>query len=204
MDGRYAAPAPPSGPVNGSGSVVATASYSAGIGLGVALIVMGTLALAVRLSPSLSWMTMWPLVFVVIGIVQMVTPGRFTGWTAHRFAEGIGGVIFGVVLLGCTTGYVEWSMWMTLLSLWPLLLVVAGLKILSGAAGQPWVGAMATVLVWAALLFSAAGAWTGAGSFEPLPVEFVHAVTTAPDAAAAQFAETVVDAVVGPLTADVR
>lgn len=168
-------------------------------GLGVALIVFGTIALAARFVPHGSWVTMWPLFFVAVGIVQMITPQRWTGWTAHRFAEGVGTALFGTVLLGCTTGYVSWSMWLTLLSLWPLLLVVGGLRILGRASKATWLSAGATFLVWGTLLFCAAGSWTGTQSFEPLSAQVIRYVTSAPEMAAANVADTVVDAVVGPL-----
>lgn len=169
------------------------------LGLGVALIVFGMIALGARLVPGVSWAAMWPLLFVAGGLVQMITPSWATGWTAKRFAEGLGTVFFGVALLGCTTGYLEWGMWLTMLSLWPLLLVVAGLNLLGKASGQSWLHGAATLVVWGALLFSAAGSWTGRLDIAPLPPIFEIQTMQSPDAAAQRFSETIVESVAGPM-----
>lgn len=198
MDSRYAAPAVP------AASQVNAATHTSGIGLGVTLIAIGLAALAVRLTPELSWATAWPLIFVIIGVVQMLTPSRYHGWTVNRLAEGFGTMLFGACLLGCTTGYIEWSMWMALLALWPLLLVVAGLHLLAEGSHQQWIGAIANVLVWGALALTAANAWTGTAAFESMPAQFIDALETSPELAAEEFADTVVDTVVGPWAASQR
>lgn len=172
----------------------------AGVGLGVTLIIVGALALGVRFVPGVSWLAMWPLIFVVGGFVQMVTPAGAQGWTAHRFAEGVGTALFGVALLGCTTGYVGWGMWLTLLSLWPLLLVVIGLRMVGHASGQTWLAAAATLIVWGALLFSAAGSWSGTWELRPVPPGIDFSLVSEPEASAELFADTVVDTVSGPLS----
>lgn len=166
-------------------------------GLGVALIVFGVVALGVRVVPQASWLTMWPVFIIAAGFVQMIVPSRYEGWTARRFADGVGTVLFGVAFLGCTTGYVSWSMWLTLLSLWPLLLVVAGLQVLASATRQSWLSAAATLLVWGALLLSAAGSWTGSQSFPALSAQAIHAVAESPGTFAAAVADGIVDTVVG-------
>jgi hypothetical protein len=72
--------------------------------------------------------------------------------------------------LGCTLGYIGWGMWWTLLSLWPVLLISIGVKILGRAAGQSWISALAPLLIWAALFYAAGTAWTGAYGLSSLPM----------------------------------
>ena len=42
-----------------------------------------------------------------------------------RVFEGLGTVIFGLVLLGNTTGYISWSVWWIVVTLWPALVIAA-------------------------------------------------------------------------------
>jgi hypothetical protein len=111
--------------------------------------------------------TLWPLIVVAAGLVQIVVPGRVTGWGIERVSDGVGTVLLGLVLLGNTTGYIGWEMWLTALSLWPVLLVSAGIGLLGKASGQAWVRALAPAIIWAALIYSASTAWTGA----PVPAD---------------------------------
>jgi len=135
------------------------------VAIGVFLVLLGGAFLAARLTPGVSLWTLWPLAIVAAGIVQILVPSRWQEWGIERVSDGVGTVFLGVLLLGNTTGYIGWEMWFTALTLWPVLLVSAGIGLLGKAAGQSWIRALAPTLIWAALLFSAASAWNGA----PLP-----------------------------------
>jgi len=147
-------------------AVPASGAYRGGsVAFGVFLILLGGAFLAARLTPGVSLLTLWPLAIVAAGIVQILVPSPSHGWGIERVSDGVGTVFLGVLLLGNTTGYIGWEMWFTALTLWPVLLVSAGIGLLGKAAGQAWIRALAPLIVWAALLFSAASAWNGA----PLP-----------------------------------
>lgn len=154
----------PAPPVNGSASNPVRRSR---VTAGVVLIVLGVAFLAAQFVPGFDWWTLWPLAIVVVGVVQIVTPGPWRGWGVERVSDGIGTILLGMLLLGNTTGYVSWSVWWILLSLWPVLLISAGIALLGKASGQEWLRALASIPVWITMIYAAGLAWTGA----PLPIE---------------------------------
>ncbi len=129
--------------------------------IGIALIVLGVLFLGARLIPGIAWWTWWPAVIIAGGFVTMITPSRSQGWGVERVADGLGTVLFGLVLLGNTTGFVSWQVWFTLLSLWPVLLVSAGIGLLGRAAGQSWLRGVASVPIWIAMVYAVGATWSG-------------------------------------------
>jgi hypothetical protein len=124
------------------------------------LILLGVAILAARALPGVSLWMLWPFFVIVPGVVQCFTPGS-EGWTVYRFLDGLVTVAVGVILLGNTTGYLSWSVWWQVLSLWPVLLISAGLGILGKAVGQGWLRAAGTVVVLLALGFAAATSGAG-------------------------------------------
>jgi hypothetical protein len=128
---------------------------------GAVLIVLGVLFLVARLIPGIEWWSVWPAAIVVGGLVTMITPGGEYGWGVERVADGIGTVLFGLILLGNTTGLISWSVWFELLSLWPVLLVSAGIGLLGRAAGQGWLRGVASVPIWIAMVYAVGVAWSG-------------------------------------------
>ena len=144
-----------------SGSVIA----------GVVLIVAGGLLLAAQFVPGLEWWTLWPALIMLAGLIQMVTPGK-EGWGIERVSEGFGSVFIGAILLGCTTGYIGWEMWLTALALWPALLIMGGLAMLGQATGSPWLKAAAPLVVWVAIAYAAASTVTGM----PLEIPVINTV----------------------------
>ena len=140
-----------------------------GIGVGVALIVIGAVFIAARFIPGVSWWSLWPVFIVVGGFVHIVTPGPFERWGVHRVTEGAWVTLIGMVLLGNATGYVSWDVWWLLLSLWPVLLVAVGFKLLGKGLQQSWLRAMAALVLVGALLFAVAASLTGATGIRPVP-----------------------------------
>ncbi len=129
---------------------------------GVMLIVLGAAFLAAQFVPSVSWWMLWPLVVISAGIAHMVLPGGDDVWTASRFFEGMGTVLVGAVLLGNTTGFVSWTVWVTFLSLWPVLLIALGVSVIGRAVGLPWLRIASRILVWVTLVLAVYVSLTGA------------------------------------------
>ena len=134
---------------------------SGSVGAGVFLVLIGVAFLAAQTVPGVTVWELWPLLIVAAGIVQIVVPSPYRGWGIERVSDGLGTVLVGIILLGNTTGVIGWEMWLVALSLWPVLLISAGIGILGKAAGQAWIRALAPVIIWAALVYSASTALTG-------------------------------------------
>lgn len=141
---------------------------SGGVVFGTLLVVVGSILLVTRLVPGfdVAWWALWPLIIVVAGVVQLFTPGDH-GWGVQRVFEGLGTVIFGLVLLGNTTGYISWGVWWIVVTLWPALVIAGGLAILSKGLGRSWLGILATLVIWLTLAYAVALSWTGPGSVSP-------------------------------------
>ena len=150
-----------------------------GIWCGIILITLGTLIFLDMLSgvvPALenvfgghSFWRFWPLLIVFGGIALAFSPAadspdpkRNGKMSVNRFAEGMFTMSIGIVLLGCSLGYVTWRMWPALISYWPLLLVIAGLAMLSHGFKTEWFSVLAYVLAIVILLAVAASMWIGA------------------------------------------
>ena len=80
-----------------------------------------------------------------------------------RVFDGLSLIAIGFVLLACTTGYLHWSVWISIFSLWPLLLVSAGIDIIGKATDRDWLRALSSVVFIGGLLYGAfvmpAGTW---------------------------------------------
>jgi len=75
--------------------------------------------------------------------------------TANRIIEGFTFVAIGLIFLGSTLGYLSWSVGATffaLLSLWPVLLVSAGLEIIGRGLDTQWLRLLSSLVVLAAVL----------------------------------------------------
>ena len=142
-----------------------------GVALGLFLIVLGALFLAMQFIPGLAWWSLWPLLIVAGGLIQMVTPEDDEPWNVSRIFDGIGTVLFGLVLLGNTTGYISWGVWWVLLTLWPVLLIALGLSILGKGLRQSWLRTLAPVVVWLALGYAVAVSLTGPGALPPISTQ---------------------------------
>jgi hypothetical protein len=80
-----------------------------------------------------------------------------------RVFDGLSLIAIGAVLLACSTGYLSWAVWISVFSLWPVLLVGAGIDLIGKSMEQEWLRALSSVLFICALLFGAfvmpAGTW---------------------------------------------
>lgn len=80
-----------------------------------------------------------------------------------RAAEGLTLVGVGLVLLANMLGTLPWSVWWNILSLWPLLLVAAGLDIIGKGAKMPALRVLASLLVLGGIAYGALAMTPGSG-----------------------------------------
>lgn len=161
-----APPAPPAPPVPPAAT---NGARRGGIAAGLILIAIGFMFLAGQVIPGLMWWNLWPLIIVLVGVIQMFTPSRGDEWTPERLLDGLGTVFLGAVLLGNTLGIVSWGVWWTFITLWPVLLIALGVSILGKGLHIGALRALAPVIVWAALAYSVATSLTGVAGFQPMP-----------------------------------
>jgi len=155
------APIPPEGP-NGSGR-------RGGVWAGLLLIGVGLVFLAGQVVPGIAWWNLWPLIVVLVGVIQMFTPSGRDEWGPERILDGLGTVIIGCVLLGNALGIVSWSVWWIFITLWPVLIVALGISLLGKGLKQSWMRALSPLLIWAALGYSVAVSLTGVGGLQAVP-----------------------------------
>src|SRR5512134_281411 len=90
----------------------------------------------------------------------------------RRATDGIQLAGFAVFLLLNTTGVLPWSFWLDAISLWPVLIVAAGLKIAVEKTPFPWLMLFGPVIVLGSLGWLASGQRPEAplGPWEPTSV----------------------------------
>jgi hypothetical protein len=133
---------------------------------GVLLIVVGVLVLAGRFVPGLDVLRLWPLLVVAVGVMEMVrTHGDAV---VKRVAEGAGTISVGLVLLGNSFGAIPWTVWLTILSLWPLLLVAIGIEFVGRGLHSDWVRALSNVVLIAGLAYGVFVLGPGFAAARPL------------------------------------
>ena len=74
-----------------------------------------------------------------------------------RAADGIGLCIWATFLLLTTTGVLPWSFWMDAISLWPLLIMSAGIQLTFEKTRVPWLVLLGPAVVLAGLVWVATG-----------------------------------------------
>jgi len=129
----------------------ATRAKRGGTAIGAVLIVLGAIMLFGRYLPWFDLFRLWPLIIVAGGVTEMF---RRRGEPAiKRVAEGVGSIAVGFVLLANTFGYLPWTVWITMLSLWPLALVALGVELLGRGLGLTWVRALSNVVLLLGLFY---------------------------------------------------
>lgn len=137
---------------------------SPGATAGIILIVLGMVFLAGQFLPGFAWWSLWPLVIVIAGVVQIVTPGK-EGWGVGRVFDGLVTVTFGFVALAVTTGIVGFGVVWQIMALWPVLLIAIGFDILGKALHISWLRALGSLAVIAALVYAVAISMTSIEGF---------------------------------------
>jgi hypothetical protein len=72
-----------------------------------------------------------------------------------KAAEGINLIAIGAVLLACTFGQLPWAVWISIISLWPIALIAAGVDIIGNSTKQTWLRVLSSFIMLAALLYGA-------------------------------------------------
>lgn len=148
--------APPAGQSPASGPVEPDrgGGRSAGIWIGAVLVLLGAALLIDQFVPGVSLWRFWPLIIIVLGLRGMF-PDSKGRWTPKRLGDGLFGVAVGLVLLGQMLGILAWDVWLSILSLWPLLLVALGLEVLGKGLRTPWLGVIGSLILVSGIAFGA-------------------------------------------------
>ncbi len=75
--------------------------------------------------------------------------------SAKKAAEGLELIAIGGVLLANTVGGLPWAVWLSVLSLWPIWLVAAGVDLIGKSTDRAWVRVLSSFIMIAALLYGA-------------------------------------------------
>jgi hypothetical protein len=134
-----------------------------GVTAGIVLIVIGAIFLLGRFAPGFAWWSLWPVIVIIVGLVQAFTPGK-DGYSANRVFDGLVVVAFGFVFLAITFGVVGWSVMWRILGLWPVLLIAVGFDLLGKALGRTWLRVLGSMAIIGALAFAVA---SSAGTVTP-------------------------------------
>lgn len=151
-----AAPGPPSGsppppsPSGGHGGV-----NRGGATFGLILVVIGLVIIADRVVPGIRIWELWPLIIVAVGVKQIFTSKGRETFGPNRVVEGFTTIAVGLIFLGNATGVLPWSLWLSVFSLWPLLLVAAGIEIIGKSLDNSWLRSLSGLLILAGLLYGA-------------------------------------------------
>jgi len=122
-----------------------------GAAFGAVLILIGLFALFGGLTSVVDLLRLWPLLIVFGGIMNMFHPRDEA--LVKRIAEGLGSIAVGLVLLANSFGYIPWTVWVTILSLWPVLLVALGIELVGRGLHMNWLRAFSNVVLILALAY---------------------------------------------------
>ncbi|MGB4592601.1 MAG: DUF5668 domain-containing protein [Coriobacteriia bacterium] len=70
-----------------------------------------------------------------------------------RAAEGLTLVAVGVILLANMLGYLPWGVWWNIASLWPLLLIAAGIDVIGKGTQNTWLRVLSSLLIIGGLAY---------------------------------------------------
>lgn len=138
---------------------------------GAVLVALGAVMLVARFLPGAPVLALWPVIVIVLGAVR-----AFRGPDVHGVLDGLTSVGIGCVLLANTLGYLSWSVWLNIISLWPLLIIAGGLALIGRGVGQTWLRIVAQLLIMAGLAY---GALVMTAPASPFPI-FVGSISTGP------------------------
>jgi len=181
-------PAPPAPPTTGAPHPPSPGGHRGGSGaiwFGVALLVIGVGIILGRVAPEVNFWGFWPasflgILFIVFGIRGMFWPPPHDESRLNKVVEGLTSISVGVILISNSTGALPWNVWWSVLSLWPVLLVSAGLDLIGKGLRSTWVRVLSSVVVLVALWYgafvlpatSASWTWWRTGSASAEPFEF--------------------------------
>ena len=73
----------------------------------------------------------------------------------NKVIEGFTLISVGLIFLGNTTGALPWTVWFSIFSLWPILLIAAGLEVIGKGTENAWLRILSSMLVIGGLWFGA-------------------------------------------------
>lgn len=159
-----APPSPPAPPATGAAPQPPSPGGHRGGGgaiwFGVVLLVIGVGIIMGRVAPDLDFWGFWPAtfagaLFIVFGVRGMFWPPHGDEGRLNKVIEGLTGISVGVILISNSIGAVPWSVWWSVLSLWPVLLVSAGLDLIGKGLRSTWIRVLSSVVVLVALWYGA-------------------------------------------------
>ncbi|MBI4734104.1 MAG: hypothetical protein HY779_04725 [Rubrobacteridae bacterium] len=109
--------------------------------------------MAANFTPNLGFNKLWPVIAIIWGIGVSVS-GLFPPVKFSRLMNGVFIGIVGFILLNNTLGYVPFSFWLDLISLWPVFLIMAGVSILGGVLGSRFISALPSLILVGVLLIA--------------------------------------------------
>lgn len=105
--------------------------------VGCFFLFIGVSALLSTFVAGVSWWQLWPLLFVIAGITQIIVPGK-KGYRMDRFVSGLIAFGFGTFALFFTLDIVSvQSLRDIFMNLWPLLIIMCGFSIVGVAMKAP-------------------------------------------------------------------
>src|SRR5665647_3985915 len=96
-----------------------------------------------------------------------------------RAAEGLTLVAVGLILLGNTLGIVPGSVWWNIFSLWPILLVAAGIDIIGRGTDNSWLRVFSSLVVIGGLAYGVLVMPATGGSWSPFVLTPLSSSATA-------------------------
>ncbi|PKQ38086.1 MAG: hypothetical protein CVT59_02330 [Actinobacteria bacterium HGW-Actinobacteria-1] len=93
-----------------------------------------------------------------------------------RIAEGLTVIAIGLIFLGNTFGVIPWGVWWNVFTLWPLLLIAAGIDVIGRGTDNTWLRVLSSLLVIAGLAWGVfampvnGGNWSPFGPFVVTPM----------------------------------
>jgi phage shock protein C len=121
-----------------------------GIVGGIVLVIIGVAVLAGQFIPNVGILSFWPLLIIV--------PALFGVFRAHDVVgvlDSLTTVFVGCLLLANMLGYLPWSIWLSILSLWPLLIIAIGVSIVGRGLQMTWIRALAQLIIAGGLAYGA-------------------------------------------------
>lgn len=128
--------------------------------VGIVLVLVGVGLILGRVAPHLAFWGFWPLTLIgalaiVFGIRDMFAPLRPNDVRLDRIIEGLTGVSVGVILISNSIGALDWRVWLSVFSLWPLLLVAGGLELIGKGTRTSWLQVLSSAIVLLGLWYGA-------------------------------------------------
>ena len=148
--------------------ITPSGTVSVAIIIGIILVAIGILALVGKVIGVSIW-RFWPLALILVGLVEMFTPGK-EGWSLQRAGGGIVTISIGIVLQSWMLGIVAFSTFLQgFLQFWPVLLVVIGLAVIGSALKKNTIMLLSSLVFSAALIF---GVWYYGDFSKPVVLQF--------------------------------